>query len=594
MKFILLIFLLQSNLIFADVEQIQPVIPPPEKVYWHKIRSSPYPMVIKTKKHGDFNLTQEAEKGINEYKKLCEKTGFSFEIPAIAIVNNKNEVTEVISPPERNILPIKIDMEKIYECNEENPVLIEELKNPFLTPDRRDYIIQKIIANAVYHPMGKFYIIENNNKRFIAAEVLNQKIFLPAECIGIPLANLLKNKTGSLEGTQLRKDWYVITSPNMCFWTDYFKSYIEIKSGKEEIKLKIPIHLHTWTDMQWLLNTEAGDLLTDYKIYILPSKNDIEFFKATYSDADIYIIAARDLFSEELEWAVYDDIDNLEKRMQFLESAARGDTDRLKITLHEIRENSGVIQRYYRKKGRGLVVDEEIDSLLILNKRQMFLSKRIDSYKKKYPWRLFNESFLVQVLNQSLKRLGETIVPDKRIFLGYNRKKKEFYYKEGVTPRMELFLYVIFNLSYSKAEAMDGAVYKEKYAIKLFEDLCPQLDYLCIKYYHFREFSEHLEYLADVIRQTIWEKEKVFIIAKEQINNGRQYLNTYNLGYFNAAPDTIRLFSEIKYPDDIKKIDAEEIIRKLSKKHSIRNVEEFIIEFEKRFVTEITAQLLHK
>jgi hypothetical protein len=101
-----------------------------------------------------------------------------------------------------------------------------------------------------------------------------------------------------------------------------------------------------------------------------------------------------------------------------------------------------------------------------------------------------------------------------------------------------------------------------------------------------QEFVQHLEYLADYIRHTIWERDKYFLIAKEQNLHGREYLDKYNLGYYpvGIAKEVIVSIANNKEIREPETIDLEAIIKQLSKKQDIKNIEEFIMEFEKQLI----------
>lgn len=633
----IIILFLFDNPLYAIVERPRPVVPSPEDIYWKKIKPFPYTMVIKSEKYGDFNFTQSADKALEEYKMLCKATKYSMEIPAVALVNKKREVVDLICPPGDKILLLNINIDMIYENNKENTSLIEEMEKTHLNPDQRDDIIQRIIANAIYHPLGQFCFVEKDNRLMILAGVLNQSVYLPIECIDNPLNRVIqrnilnkhfpgdeadnitnerivdliykKSKSASgeriiLEDFPLRKDWYVVTTPNTCFWTDYFINYIEIESKKMDIESKIPIHLHPWVQVQWLLNTKEKYWISEYEIHLLPSGRDIEFFKSRYPDSRFYIIVGKDLYSEELTWAVYQDISLIEKEMGKLE-LNKQDYKQLKIVLKNIKDTRGVVQKYYVREGKpspstqglgkGLIVDKEIDSLLVLNKRQMLILSQIDKYKKEYPWRLLNISFFLPLLNEQLEKKGKTpalhagpgwkIVSNNKEILGYNASNREFYYKEGITPRMELCLFILFKLCYFEEDDLTKGSDREALTIGLLKGICSQLDYLCIKYYHLEEFARHAEYLSDIIRLNIWNREKESLIAKEQINNGRYYLDRYNLGYFkDATQDQLRLISNLSYSQGIRMVEIEGIVKDLSKRQKVKNMEEFIMEFEKQLI----------
>lgn len=627
--FSIIISLIFNNFSYALVERPAPIVPAPKDTNWGKIKSYPYTMVIKTNKYGEFNFTREADRALDGYKKLCRDTKYSMEIPAVALVNKKKEIADLIYPSDGKILLLNIDIDKIYEYNMENISLVKELEKAALNPDQRDSIIQKIIANSIYHPLGEFYLVKKNNKLMIFAGIANQKVYLPAECINNPLRNLIQrnclvryfqkeeinkltdkkiiefiNKRSRhvpldnytiLEDFPIRKDWYVITTPNTCFWTDYFVNYIEIESKKMDIESKIPIHLHPLTQMQWLLNTKKKFWIEDYEIHLLPSNKDIEFFKSRYPDSNIYIIVGKDLYSDELTWAVYPDISFVEKEMEKIEQN-KWNYEQLKTVLKDIKNTRGSVQRYYAKKTesvpggltgtvKGLIVDSEIDTLLMLNKRQIMLLSEIDKYRKEYPWRMLNTSFFIPLLNEQLAEKGWKIASSKKEVLGYNADKREFYYKEWVTARMDLFLFILFKLCYLEENDLKKGLEREALTIGFLKEICNQLDYLCIKYYHLKKFSEHLEYLSNIIRLTIWNREKDSLIAKEQINNGRYYLDRYNLGYFkDASQDRLTLISGLSFSQGAEIIDIEDIVRKLSKKQKVKNIEEFIMEFEKQLV----------
>lgn len=687
------LLLLFNSQLYCVVEFPEPIIPQPKEIHWEKIKSSPYTMVIKSKRYGEFNFTKEAEESLNEYRRLCKKMGlrkeiidevditkgerfievnckrplfrinirpgrrlrsielnyphkdyliklvlgpkdnykpliaewitkYSMEIPAVGLVNKKNEIVDLIFPPSENILPLSIGIEKICDYNKENLDLMEELKKPFLSPDKKDDIIQRIIANVIYHPLGKFCLGKKNDKIMILAEVLSQKVLLPLDCINIPLNSLIKENSlkklfpreeiSNLSDKRimeliykrtlnypkdefmiiaeflLRKDWHVITTPNTCYWTDYFMNYIEIKSKKMEIKFKIPIHLHPLYHMEWLLDTPERYWLTELQVHLIPSGKDLEFFKTRYPEDKIFIILGKDPYSEELDWAIYDDINLVEKKMQNLEVSGL-DKNRIKITLENIKDTRGIVYRYYIKKESRLIIDELIDSLLVLNKRQMTLSLKIEDYKKEYPWRLLNTAFFIPVLNEELEDKGWRVVSNKKEILGYNVNNNEFYYKKG-TARMDLFLFIIFKLCYIDAKDLPSGLNKEAKIIEYLKDICSQLDYLSIKYYHFEGFSNHLEYLSSIIRHNVWEREKLILIAKEQVNNGRIYLNKYNLGYYKGGlEEEIRVIAEISFPKEIRILELEDIVRALSRKHNIKNIEEFNMEFEKQLVLGILA-----
>lgn len=566
--FLVFLFLLFSNLTYGAIERPEPVIPQPEEVFWSRIKPRPYTMVIKSRRYGEYNFTHEADKALDVYKRLCKETNYKMEIPAVALVNKKREIVDLICPPKENILLLNIDMDKIYEYNRENPGLLEDLSKPNLIPDQKDNIIQRIIANAIYHPLGRFCLVNKNNRQMVLAEVLNQKVYLPIECLDISLDSLVQRKSGISEEVPLRKDWYIITTPNTCLWTDYFINYVERESKGMDIDTVVPIHLHPWHQMQWLLETKEKYWLSEYKIHLIPSGKDIEFFKSRFPDAKLYIIVGKDLYSEELEWAVYDDISTVEREIQRLGLSIGG------------RIQTGVVQRYYTRKDRGLIVDEAIDALLLLNKRQIYLLKEIEGYKRDYPWRLLNTSFIIQALNGELSKKGWKIAPSVSQALGYNMDKKEFYYKEGITSRMDLFLFIIFKLCHNEIDTLG-----------LLNGVCNELDYLYIKYNHMKEFSRHLEYLSSIIRHNIWESEKRVLIAKEQVRNGRYYLDRYNLGYYKEA-ENLEVISDIYLPKTGEVLGLEDMVKGLSKKYNIKNEEEFIMEFEKGLVLRILQILL--
>ena len=71
-----------------------------------------------------------------------------------------------------------------------------------------------------------------------------------------------------------------------------------------------------------------------------------------------------------------------------------------------------------------------------------------------------------------------------------------------------------------------------------------------------------MEYLANTIRQRIWNEEKKGLIAEEQIQNGRQYLDMYNLGYYsNVSNDILQQIAENESIRTIKTSDLEEIVK---------------------------------
>lgn len=562
-----------------------------------------------------------------KYKSLTAEciTKYSMEIPAVALVNTKKEVVDLIYPPSENIFLLDIDIDRICEYNYENKYLVEELKNPFLNPDQKDDIIQRIIANAIYHPLGKFCLGKKNNQITLLAEVLNQRLFLPIECVNIPLHNLIQknsliryfskeditnlsdNKILELiykitknypqgefvviEDFPLRKDWYIITTPNTCLWTDYFMNYIEIESKNMVIESKIPIHLHPWQELKWLLRTTEEYWFSEYQIYLLPSGRDIEFFKLRYPDSNVYIIVGKDPYSEELNWAVYDDISVIEKDMEKLE-LSNGDTNQIKAVLADIKNTRGAVQRYYSKKGKGIIVDEEIDSLLTINRRQIVLMSEIEDYRKEYPWRLLNTSFFIPILNEQLAKRGWKIVPGKNELTEYDITKKEFYYEKDITARMDLFLFILFKLCYIEADDLSIGIKREAEIMESLRNICSQLDYLSVKYYHLKGFAKHMEYISNIIRFNVWNREKAFLIAKEQINNGRYYLERYNLGYYkDISKEKIMLISSTSSPRENGVIDIEGIIKKLSRKQNIKNVEEFAMELEKQLVLHILRMI---
>lgn len=626
---ITLLFL--STPTFGEPNCPEPFMPDPKDVYWHKINPSPYTRIIKSKKYGDFNFTKEAEESLDGYKNLCKTIGirkeadsvaeYSIEIPAVGLVNKKNEVVKLLFPPAENILPLSIDIEEIYDYNKENTFLINELKKVILSPDQRDDVIQKIIANSIYHPLGRFCLGRENDKIIILAEVFNQKVFLPAHSFNIPLhslidkgalakfypredidsisdskiIDLINQKLSSypnggfkiLEEFPLRKDWYIVTTANTCYWTNYFMNYIETQSKNMDLKAKVPIHLHPWREMQWLLGTPGEYWIKELQIYLLPSEKDLEFFISRYSDAKIYIILGKDPYSDDLNWAVYDDIDLITKEMRSLETV-KGDNDKIRIILEDVKNTRGTMQRYYAEKKKGLIVDKEIDDLLALNKRQAAVLSEIEEYKKKYSWRLFNASFFIPLLNDKLAEKGWKIAPKKNELPGYDLDKREFYFSEGAAARMDLFLFILFKMCCLDTNDFNTGLKKEAHTIEFLKEVCRQLDYLCVKYYHLEGLAEHMRYLANDTRLFIWDKEKAVLIAKEQINNGRYYLNKYNLGYYpNAELNDIKPIAELVYPDKAEEIEIEDIIKELSKKHDVKNIEEFVTRFEERLMVSI-------
>lgn len=642
--------------VFSEPKYPEPYIPNPKDAYWRRInpapsnkalnlagritepastgkqkifsrrggiKPSPYTRVIKSKKYGDFNFTKEAEESLDEYKNLCKKIGirkedgsiieYSIEIPAVGLVNKKNEIVKLLSPPAENILPLSIDINEVYDYNKENIFLMDELKKVIHNPDQRDDIIQKIIANSVYHPLGRFCLGKENDKIIILAEVFNQKVFLPAHSINIPLHSLIdkkenissmsdskiielinrkslnypRNEFKIMEEFPLRKNWYIVTTPNTCYWTDYFMNYIEMQSKNMDLKAKAPIHLHPWREMQWLLGTPGEYWIKELQIYLLPSGKDLEFFISRYSDANIYIILGKDPYSDDLNWAVYDDIDLITKEIRSLETV-KGDNDKIRIILEDVKNTRGTMQRYYAEKKKGLIVDKEIDDLLALNKRQAAILSEIEEYKKKYSWRLFNASFFIPLLNDKLAKKGWKIASGKNESLGYDLDKKEFYFSEGAAARMDLFLFILFKMCCLDTDDLSIGLKKEAYTIEFLKEICNQLDYLCIKYYHLEELAEHMKYLADDIRLFIWDREKAVLIAKEQINNGKYYLNRYNLGYYpNAEPNDLKPIAEMIYLDKAEGIEIEGIIKELSKKHDVKNIEEFVMRFEERLMAAV-------
>lgn len=549
---------------------------------------------------------------------------YSLEMPAAALVNKKNEIVKLVFPQKEKILPIKVDIENIYDANKENQSLITELTKAYLSPDQRDNVIQKIIANSIYHPMGNFCLGKRNDKIMICAEVLNQKLFLPFECVNILLADIIQkssleeylkgedikyisdkkiiehinNKTPNMpddgfkiiKELPLRKDWYIISTPNTCYWVDYFTNHVEIETKKVEAVSKIPIHLHPWVEMEWLLGTTEKAWIADYKIYLLPSGRDLEFFESKYPAAKAYLIAGRDPYSEELNWAVYDNIGLLKEKMKIIE-LHEGDKQKIENVFRDINGLSGTVQRYYKKRNKSLIVDKEIDSLLMLNKRQIAILPEIENYQKNHTWLTLNIGSLISVLNKKLAETDWKIIADPYIQLGYDINKKEFYCKKGATPRMEALLFVLFKLCYLTSDDLTAAIYKEKQTLENLKDICSKLDYLCIKYYHFKELSGHMEYLSNTIRRTIWGKEKAHLIAKEQLNNDRVYLDEYNLGFYSdITQGRLKLLADSPKVDSIKTIDIENIIKDLSKRHEIRDTEEFTMEFEKRLIFEMLKQ----
>jgi hypothetical protein len=586
----------------------EPFIPDPSGICWDKITPSPYTMVIKSDKYGDFNFTKDAENDFEKFKGICRKYNYSLELPAVALFDVKQDITSVILPPEDKILFLNIDTEKIYSVNTENTGLIAEFQRYSIDSNRIDSAIEKIIANAIHHPLGRFCLGRKNKDIVILAEVLDQKIYIPLECVKVPLADLMQktfskeeiNETDFLiekikplyssdftesKEFQLRKDWYVVSTPNACYWTEYFTNYINRNIG--EGKQKIPIHLHPWAQMEWLLETPEKYWISELEYHLLPSSKDIEFFKSRYPEAKIYIILGKDLYSDELNWAVYDDISAVEKDIAEIELLGT-DKEKIKKTIAEIKNKRGLVQRYYLKKEKGLFVDEMIDALLMLNKRQAKVLKNIEAYKNARSWRLLNTDYLLPILNRALEKKSWKVSASSEDGLICSMERKEFCYKKNETERMDLFLFVLERLRALEANNLAEAVHNKAEIFEFLNNLCPQLDYLCVQYGHLEEFANHLGYLSEVIRLYIWNFEKGVLVSKEQLKNGRTYLSMYNLGYYKGvSDDDLKIIAEAQFKNSLGIIDIEGIIKELSKKYSIKNIEEFIMEFEKELIVKI-------
>jgi hypothetical protein len=603
--------LLSSFLIFAE-DFPSPFAPNPSEIFWEKTKTAPYARTIKSSKYGDFNFTEDAEKDFEKYKDFCKKLTYSMEVPAVALVNNKNEIIQIIYPPEDKIILLNINPEQIFNINVGNKGLIEELQQYIFSPDKIDEAIEKIIANAIHHPLGRFCIGRKNDEVFVLAEVSNQTVYIPLDCFGTELNKLanmhsedlssqkikeiILKKTKPFSGdifvetteVSLNKDWYVISTANACYWTEYFMNYIDVKSYG--IKDKIPIHLHPWKQMEWLLETPEKYLISELEYYLLPSTQDIEFFKSRYSESRIYIILGKDVYSDELTWAVYDDLKDLEQNMEKL-STVKVDREQINNILANIKKKRAIVQKYYAKPNQELFIDPIIDELLMLNKRQIAVMAEIEKYKSKYSWRLLNGDFLIPLLNKELALKGWKIIGGDKYILSYDKEKKEFYYKKDVTYRMDLFLFILFKLCTTEKEALGKALGKKGHIIGILRNMCTQLDYLSAKYGHLEDFAAHLEYLANSIRQTIWNEEKMTLIAKEQAKYGRQYLDLYNLGYYeNIDEDTLHHIADSNIGKSVKSANLEEIVKDLSRKDSIKNIEDYILEFEKRFVSNVLKE----
>lgn len=545
---------------------------------------------------------------------------YSMEIPMAGLVNEKKEITKLILPPADNVLLLDIDKNLVREYNRDNISLIKELDNPSLKADQKDSVIQHFVANAIYHPLGKFYLEVKGKKVVIAAEVAARRIIIPLECLSISLSNLIQkdalrkffpdeeisnlSDAGILkliyeraEEFPLRKDWYIITTPNTCFWTDYFTNYIEgeLRLFRQGPAAQIPIHLHPWYSLQWLLDDPYGKYwLTQYRIHLVPSGKDIGFFKSRYPESRLYIILSKDIYSSELNWAVYDDLAGVEKALSELgsfEKDYRGgpltekEINRVRDIFAGLIKSQAAVTSYHIEQKKKLIVAPDIDRLLEINKKQSAILSLIDDYRKDYPWRLTNFSLIEPLLNKHLASYGWRVISAKKD-LGSNITKKQFCYNPALNTRMDLALFIMSELCYINTKDFPAGVKQEREFIGILKDITCQLDYLGIKYYHFKEFCGHVRYLSHAIRYYIWEWEKAVLVAREQLQNGRRTLDKYNLGHYHAVSrGRLEILSEVSIDVTGRRIvELESLIKELSKTHSIKNEEEFVLEFERRLV----------
>lgn len=573
---------------------------------------------------------------------LAERiTKCTMEIPVVGLVNSAQEIKELILPPEKNVLLLNINRDLVCEYNKENASLIKNLDNPILKPDQKDDIIQHFIANAVYHPLGKFRLAAKGKTIILIAEVAAQKILMPLECLDIPLNNLIQKNAlkkffpeeeifdisdlrileliqkrtrsfpeGALmpiEEFPLRKDWYIITTPNTCFWTDYFMNYIEnqIKLVGWKVITQIPIHIHPWYSLQWLLDDPFGKYwLTHCRIHMVPSGKDIEFFKTRYPESKLYIILSKAVYSDDLEWAVYDNLPGIENALRKLHSFEKDyeggvlsekDIKKVNEVLNRLIKSQAIINRYHIEEEKKLAVAPNIDKLLNINRQQSAIKSLIDDYRVNYAWRLSNFSFLIPSLNRCLEQKGWKCTSYGEE-LGTDIAKKQFYYNMDTTTRMNLSLFIMSELCYVKAEELSSGIEREEYLIGVLGDIVHQLDYLSIKYHHFKEFCGHLRYLSHIIRYHIFEWEKKKIIAQVQLQKGKSYLDRYNLGYYsgisrNKLEEISDMFIGI---NSERVVELESLVKELSKTHSIKNEEEFILEFEKKLVLKVLEKIFNR
>lgn len=577
-----------------------------------------------------------------DYKVLLADriTKYSIEIPAVGLLNKKQEIERLILAPEGNILVLYINKSLVIKYNQDNTSLINDLNNPVITSDRKDDMILRFIANAIYSPLGEFSLGKKGKDIVLVAEMAKQKIIIPLSCLNIPLNRLIKksilNKYFAKENIDdisdkrifeliyrrtksfpvnilkridefpLRKDWYIITTPNTCFWTDYFVSYIEgrIKLLKGDIEYQIPFHIHPWYSLQWLLNEPIGRYwLTKFQIHLIPSWKDMEFFRDRYSQGKIYIILSKDIYSDEFKWAIYDNLSSVEKILKQLYLFAKDyegglfTEDGIKKAqnlLNDLSDSQADIKTVHTEQKKQLVLNSNINSLLEINKRQQSMLYIINDYKKIHPWSLTNFSFFAPLLNKYLETTGWKVKSSKEM-LKTNFTDKEFCYNPELAARMDLALYIMFELCYIHAVDFKKAIKKEKQLVGVLNDIANQLEYLVVKYHHFKRFCEHIRYLASVIRYYIWQWEKEVLIAKEQLQYERLYLNKYNLGFYsNISSNNLKLISSISIDQLPYRhiVDLESLINELSKTHRIKNEEEFVFEFEKRLVKKILNFLI--
>ena len=128
-------------------------------------------------------FTAMAEKDLLDYEKVHSTFKNQMEIISFALVNQKDEIVKVVTPPPSQIFAIKLEKEKFLKINTDNKALLAFWDSSIYGVEEKESYVIRFIQNAVRNPLGQLTLKLIEGNHYLEARVLEDSILFPLSFI---------------------------------------------------------------------------------------------------------------------------------------------------------------------------------------------------------------------------------------------------------------------------------------------------------------------------------------------------------------------------------------------------------------------------